>query len=139
MFTSVGNRSANAYKKVGVETSVEGASPHRLVDMLFDALQQCLGSAKVTMQKRDIPAKVKYMGQAIRILEEGLKIALDMEKGGEIAANLNELYSYCIRRLVLANATNNVAVLDEVIDLVAKVADGWKKIDSRGPAYLQPV
>ena len=40
MFTPVSMRSANAYKTIGVETSVSGASPHQLVSLLFDALQQ---------------------------------------------------------------------------------------------------
>ena len=38
MFTSVNTRAASAYKRVAVETSVQGADPHTLVGLLFDAL-----------------------------------------------------------------------------------------------------
>lgn len=45
MFTSVATRSASAYRKVSVETSVEQADPHHLVDMLFDGLLHAVGAA----------------------------------------------------------------------------------------------
>ena len=46
MFSQMGPRSANAYKKIGVETSVSHASAHDLVDMLFDGLLVAVRSAK---------------------------------------------------------------------------------------------
>ena len=49
MFTPVSMRSVNTYKTVGLETSVTGANPHQLVSLLFDALQQSLGSAKAAI------------------------------------------------------------------------------------------
>lgn len=139
MFTSVGSRSANAYKKVSVETSVDNADPHHLVSLLFVALQQALGAARLGMERGDVGAKVKQFGIAIRILEEGLKAPLDLEKGGEIAANLSALYDYCVTRLVVGNARNDMSALDEVSRLIEPVASGWKQIGGQGPAYLKPV
>lgn len=139
MFTSVTSRSAHAYQRVSVESSVDMADSHKLVSLLFDALQKAIGMAKLSMQAGNVPAKCQQIGQAIRILEEGLKAPLDLENGGEIAANLNALYGYCATRLVLANARNDVAGLDEVASLIEPVASGWKQIADNGPAYLRPV
>lgn len=139
MFTSVSTRSAAAYKRVSIEASVDMADPHQLVNLLFEALQRAIASAKLSMQAGDIPGKCKQISSAISILEEGLKAPLDMEKGGEIAANLNTLYEYCVNRLVLANARNDIAGLDEVSRLIEPVASGWKQINGQRPAYLQPV
>jgi flagellar protein FliS len=139
MFTSAGNRYAAAYKTVSVETSVDSANPHNLVCLLFAALQQAIGRARWGMERGDIGVKVKQFGIAIRILEEGLKAPLDLDKGGEIGANLEDLYDYCVIRLVQGNARNDASVLDEVSRLIEPIASGWKQIGGRGPAYLKPI
>ena len=87
MFTPVSMRSANTYRTIGVETAITGASPHQLVGLLFDGLQQSLSAAKAAILSGDIPAKGRSISRAVRILEEGLKAALDAQKGGELAAN----------------------------------------------------
>ena len=56
MFTSASTRAASVYKKVAAETSVQGADPHQLVDLLFDALLQSLASAPVTSRPRARPS-----------------------------------------------------------------------------------
>ena len=139
MFTSVSTRSASAYKRASIEASVDMADPHQLVCLLFDALKRTIGSARLAMESGDIPAKCKHIGSAVRILEEGLKAPLDLDKGGELAANLNALYDYCVTRLVFANARNDLTILDEVSRLIEPVAGGWKLIEGNGPAYLRPV
>lgn len=139
MFTSVSSRSASAYKRASVDASVDMADPHQLVTLLFDALNRSLGQAKFALEGGDIAAKCKHIGSAMRILEEGLIAPLDMANGGELAANLKNLYDYCVRRLVVANAKNDVAALDEVVRLIEPVANGWKQINGQGPAYLKSV
>lgn len=135
MFTPVSMRSANTYKSIGVETAVTGASPHQLVGLLFDALQQSLASAKGAILSGDIPAKGRAISRAVRILEEGLKAGLDTKKGGELAANLRSVYDYCIFKTTEANFRNDAVLIDEVIRLIQPVADGWSQI--RGEAVVQ--
>lgn len=139
MFTSATSRAAHAYKRVGIESSVEMADPHQLVNLLFEALLRKVGSAKLFMQAGNVPAKCDAISKAIQIIEEGLKAPLDLERGGTIAANLDALYEYCVVRLVHANAQNDAAALDQVINLIEPVANGWKQIGDKGPAYLRPV
>jgi flagellar protein FliS len=135
MFTSVSMRSANAYKTIGVETSVSGATPHQLVSLLFDALQQSLVSARSAIMTGDIATKGKSIGRAVRLLEEGLKAGLDVPRGGELATNLRNLYDYCILKLTEANLRSDVAMVDEVIRLIRPVAEGWREI--RADAAVQ--
>lgn len=139
MFTPASSRAAHAYRRFSVESSVEMADPHKLVTLLFEALQRAIGSAKLAMQAGSIPAKCEHIGKAIRIIEEGLKAPLDLEKGGEVAANLDSLYEYCVRRLVLANARNDLATLDEVSNLIEPVANGWEQIAHKGSAGVQHI
>lgn len=137
MFSPMGPRSANAYKKIGVETSVSQASAHDLVDMLFDGLMVAVGSARNALLGGEIKSKCAHIVTAVRILEEGLKGALNMEQGGPLAANLQDLYGYCVLRLTQANARNDVAALEEVLRLVEPVASGWKQM-GRAPV-AQPL
>lgn len=138
MFTSVNSRAASAYKRVAADTGVQGANPHQLVSMLFDALLQSLARARGALEAGDITAKGAAIGKAVRILEEGLKAGLNMEQGGELAQNLRGMYSYSIVRLTHANLRNDAAALTEVTALIEPVADSWKQIRNIGTPNAQP-
>ena len=135
MFTHRASKSASTYKQVSVETSVDQATPHNLVEMLFDGLLVAVGAARAAMQRGDIKTKCKQIVVAVRILEEGLKCALNMEQGGELASNLDRLYGYCVVRLTQANARNDDAALAEVQRLIEPLAKSWKQIGAS--AYPQ--
>lgn len=128
MFTSVGSRAAAAYQRVHVETGVDSASPHQLVNLLFEALLQSVGAARIAMGKGDIPGKGKHIVRAVRILDEGLLPALDTKAGGDLAVNLKGLYGYCTLRLTHANLCNDDAALADVVRVIEPLADGWKRI-----------
>ena len=128
MYTSVNMRSANAYRNVGVETAVAGADPHQLVGLLYQALMQSLGAAKLSMQAHDIPGKGKAISRAVRLIEEGLKAGLNDAKGGELAVNLRGLYDYSIVVLSEANLRNDVNKVEEVIRLIQPLAQAWSEI-----------
>lgn len=135
MFTSVSSRSAAAYKRVGAQTSVEGASPHQLISLLYEALLQSLRLAHGATIRGDIETKGKEIGKSVRILEEGLKAGLNDAAGGELATNLRGVYNYSISRLTRANINNDAPMINEVIELILPVYGAWKSIASPG----QPV
>lgn len=128
MFSPRASKSVSAYRQVSVETSVDQATPHNLVEMLFDGLLVAVGSARVALERGDIKSKCMQIIIAVRILEEGLKSALNLEQGGELAANLDRLYGYCVLRLTQANARNDDAALAEVVRLIEPLAKSWKQI-----------
>ena len=133
MFNSVSSRSAAAYKRVGLETSVETADPHQLVAMLFEGLIQSVGRARASMARGDLAGKGEQIIKAVRILDEGLKPALNLEQGGEIAINLSDLYAYCVMRLTQANLRNDDAALGDVLRVIEPLAQGWKQIGGKNP------
>ncbi len=128
MYTPVHSRATSAYRQVGVQSGIEGASPHVLIKMLFDGLVQSLNAARGAMARGDIPEKGRQIGMAVRILDEGLKGGLDPARGGELAANLGALYDYCVARLTQANMRGDVTAVEEVLKLITPVADGWNQI-----------
>ena len=57
-----------------------------------------------------------------------------MRAGGELAANLHQLYSYCLLRLTQANAQGDIAIVDEVLRVLEPVIDGWSEIGGQARA-----
>jgi len=122
---------ANLYARVGVETGVSGASPHRLVAMLFDGFAESIATAKGAMANGQIEAKGRAIARAFRIVDEGLKASLDMAAGGTLARDLDELYAYISLRLTQANLRNDAAALDECLAVMQPLREAWTAI---GPA-----
>ena len=132
MFSSPGFNRANAYRQVGAHSGVENASPHALIQMLFEGLFQSLNAARGAMERGEVEEKGRHLGKAVRILQEGLAAGLDLEKGGELAGNLKLLYDYSVKQLTHANVHNDVALVEEVIGVLQPVAQGWKEIGPEG-------
>ncbi|MBO1250353.1 flagellar export chaperone FliS [Comamonas denitrificans] len=132
MFSSPGFNRANAYRQVGAHSGVENASPHALIQMLFDGLFQSLNAARGAIQRGEVEEKGRHLGKAVRILQEGLAAGLDLEKGGELAGNLKLLYDYSVKQLTHANVHNDVGLVEEVIGVLQPVAQGWKEIGPEG-------
>ncbi|GAA3982386.1 flagellar export chaperone FliS [Comamonas faecalis] len=123
--------SAAAYRQVGVDSQVLSASPHGLIGLLFNELLVCLQGAATAIERRDVATKVRLMAKASRLIDEGLMSSLDVQAGGEVAANLQQLYAYCLLRLAQANAANDAAQVRDVQALLEPVIDGWRQIGGR--------
>jgi flagellar protein FliS len=122
---------STVYRKTGVEIDVQAATPHRLVAMLFDGLLESLAQAHGAIVGRHIEAKAQAIGRAVRILDEGLKAALNLEDGGRLAADLNDLYAYVTMRLTQANLRNDLQALDECKQLILPLRQAWNDIGPR--------
>ncbi|PCJ37034.1 MAG: flagellar export chaperone FliS [Moraxellaceae bacterium] len=121
------SKAASQYAAVNKQTGVEGASPHQLIQMLYEGAIENLAKAKGCMERKDFAGKGQTLGRAINIVG-GLQSFLDKEKGGELAENLDALYDYISRQLFEATMTNDIALVDEAIGLIKKVKEGWEGI-----------
>jgi flagellar protein FliS len=129
MFTSK-YQSANAYHKVGIQTGVVEANPHKLIMMLFDGGMLALSNAMAGLRDGDLKKKGESVSWAIDIISQGLQSSLNLENGGEIAEKLNSLYDYMCMRLLHANAHNDQAALEEVARLLGEIRSAWEEIAS---------
>lgn len=119
---------ANAYSNIHVETGVQGADAHQLVAMLLDGALTAIATAVVALERGDIAAKCKAISKAAAIVDEGLRGALDMKNGGQVAATLQDLYSCVLLRLTMANVKNDAAMLRECSQLLSPLRDAWSTI-----------
>ena len=114
------------YQKLGIESEVSHASPHRLIQMLFEGALGRLAAAQGAMERGDLAVKGEMLGKAIGIVG-GLRSSLDME-AGELSERLDQLYEYINLRLLEASAQNDIAKVTEVIQLLKTVKSGWDDI-----------
>ncbi|CAG9178907.1 flagellar export chaperone FliS [Cupriavidus pinatubonensis] len=119
----------NAYAQVGVQTGAMSASPVKLITMLYDGARAAIARAKFHLENGEIVARGNAISKAIDIVDNGLRAVLDHEAGGEVSANLESLYEYMVRRLMLANLHSDGAMLDEVDRLLESLASAWAQID----------
>lgn len=127
MFGVMSNPAA-AYRKAGIETKVETASPHMLVTMLFDGALLAITQADHYMAGKQIKEKGDAIGKAINIIDGGLKASLDRQAGGQLAERLAALYEYMCTRLLQANLRNDRAILNEVSGLLKELKSAWEEI-----------
>jgi flagellar protein FliS len=137
MFGSM-QRGVSAYAKVGLETGVSAASPHKLIVMLYDGALVSILNAAANMKSGNVAGKGAAISKAINIVDNGLRAALDKKVGGEIAQNLDALYEYISARLFKANLDNDPAILDEAHALLTDLRDAWNAIDPQAAAPAAP-
>ncbi len=123
----MGLSGALAYNKVSTTSGVEDADPHTLIQMLIDGAIEKINRAKYFMTEKKISQKGEHISWAISIIG-GLQASLDQKNGGEIAANLNDLYEYCTHTLIEANVQNSSEKLDSVLAVMSDIRDGWNGI-----------
>ncbi len=123
----------DGYGAVQVATDVATADNVKLILMLFDGLLESLAVATGHIQYGNVAEKGKAIARASRIVL-GLQGALDFERGGELAVHLDELYGYVNRRLIHANAHNDLEAINEVRSLVAEIRDAWCTLPGMMPA-----
>ncbi len=127
MYSSM-NNAVSAYQRIGVETGVESADPHKLILMLFEGAQEALAKARMHIQHNEIAEKGQMISKAIMIIDHGLKASLDMNAGGDLAIKLQALYDYMTHRLLVANIQNNTEIVNEVNKLLSELHGAWKEI-----------
>lgn len=115
------------YKKIDNESAVNGASPHRLIQMLMTGALDRLAQSKAAYENDNIEQKGVLLGKSISIIAE-LQGSLDEEKSKELVSNLDKLYDYMQRRLLEANMKNDMGMVEEVRGLLLKVKTSWDEI-----------
>lgn len=123
------NRAAQAYRRV----ESESRSPLELVVMLYDGALRFVNEAKEAHARRDMRARGKAISKTLAIIGE-LQNTLDMEKGGAIAEQLDNLYTYINSRLLDVTIKHDVAACDEVHTLLTTLRDAWSQVATQIPS-----
>lgn len=124
------------YRAVTAYGAANGDRLQLVLRMMDGALDRIV-TARGHMARRETAAKGEAIGRAIGLID-GLRTSLDKQRGGEIAANLEALYDYMMRRLVEANLRDDERRLDEVAGLLDEIRLGWQAMSSNAQARAAP-
>ena len=126
----VSQRAVSQYQQVNTSAATEGASPHKLIQMLMQGCLQRIAEAKGSLRRNDVSAKCRAISHAHNIVA-GLRASLNKDVPAELPKQLDALYEYMQRRLLEANMHNDELALDEVAGLMRKVKEGWDGIEPK--------
>jgi len=121
-------RAASAYRNIGIETRADKHDQYEVALLMFEAVFESLSAAQGAIDGGDVVSKVKHIDKAIRVLQDGLRTSLDLDNGGELAANLDALYDYAVLQITTANLRNDKAQLAAVANLIRPIAEAWRDI-----------
>lgn len=103
------------------------ASPAQLVLMMYDGVLTAVERAEVALTDPvDASTAHDALVKAQLIVQE-LAVTLDHERGGEIAANLANLYAFATEQLLEANLAKSTAPLAGVRTVVQPLRDAWEQ------------
>ncbi len=120
-------RAGAQYRQIDVSTRVEGASPHRLVAILYEELLVAMSTMGQAIRVGDIARRGESQAKALAIVG-GLEAGLDFEKGGEIAHMLVTIYTEVKRLLIRAAREQDQGASDTARKLVGEIATAWNAI-----------
>jgi len=114
-----------------LENMVANANPVRLVIMLYEKAINCLENALEIGDTEDFDmqkSKYEEMGRALEIISV-LDATLDMEKGGEIAKNLREIYRSLMDELTYQMLKEDKERLEKVIKILKNLKSAWEEVE----------
>jgi flagellar protein FliS len=111
------------YRKNDIAT----ADRKRLLIICYDTLIANLKLARSNLLEKKYDAKAKNITKSNEIITV-LMEALDFEKGGTIANNLEAIYNYMLRRILHADVNRDINALDEIIGIAEELRGAWKQI-----------
>ncbi len=125
---------AQAYRQF----SIQGASPLRLIVMLYDGAIAALQRAHEAIEAGNIEQKCIHLKRALAIIVQ-LEGTLNFERGGEVAMNLKRLYVYSRTEIMNANVENSAKALRALIEKLATVREAWSQAErASAPAPSAP-
>jgi flagellar secretion chaperone FliS len=122
------------YRNVGTVTSVSQADPHELVTLLYDGALAAVLQGRHAIESGDRETKIATLSKAMRIIDEGLKAAVESHGDTSLADNLRSLYDHMVGRLLQANVHNDAAPLGEIARLLGELRSAWVQIAPDRPA-----
>lgn len=117
------HKAAQAYLQTQVTTTSQG----EIVVLLYDGAIKFLNRAKERLEANDMAGKGNAISKALDVINE-LDSSLNKEKGGDLAANLHGLYSFCNKQLLMANIKKSSVMIDDVIRVLSGLRNAYAEI-----------
>lgn len=118
---------ARSYQNVDLSSRIEGASPHRLVAILFQEAIKAMDTLTVAIRRNDFTQRGARQARALAILH-GLESSLDHERGGDIAKDLSRIYAEARRLTIGGCRDSDVQQIAAAREMLQEIASAWDSI-----------
>lgn len=115
------------YRNIENATRLEGASPHKLIAILFEELLRAVDATKLAMERGDMARQADRQAHALSILQ-ALDASLDKVRGGEVAANLSKIYKEGSRLIATGTREKRADLILRARDMLGEIASAWENI-----------
>ncbi|WP_333969570.1 flagellar export chaperone FliS [Alteromonas mediterranea] len=115
------------YQREALKTRLASADPFEVTQMLMEGALESMKVAKINIQNNDLENKSKFIAKATSIIDT-LRLSLNHDVGGELSSNLESLYLYMSDSLLKSSINNDIAKIEEVIELLSNIKVAWDQI-----------
>ena len=119
------------YQSVDLSSRIEGATPHRLVQIMYEELLKALDAMAFATARGDYVQRGDHQSKVLAILT-GLETSLDFDKGGQIAVDLVAIYREARRLVVAGGREGDSRMITQARDMIQEIASAWDAIGRRG-------
>ena len=119
------------YQSVDIASRVEGATPHQLVQIMYEELLKALDAMAFATARGDYVQRGQQQSKALGVLT-GLETSLDFDKGGQIAVDLVAIYREARRLVVAGGRENDARMVTQAREMIQEIAAAWDAIGKRG-------
>ena len=113
-----------------MKTRLASADPFEVTQMLMEGALESMKIAKINIQNNDLENKSKFIAKATSIIDS-LRLSLNHNVGGELSSNLESLYVYMSDSLLESSINNDIAKIEEVVELLSDIKVAWDQIPER--------
>jgi len=118
------------YQRLGLESQVQGASPHQLIALLYNSATAQLEQALLADSQGKDDVRRKHVAKCLGVIG-GLAESLNFDVASELPYNLHNLYLYMQGKLVQNQRQFSKAECEEILALLETLSDGWAGIASK--------
>jgi flagellar protein FliS len=120
----------SSYHSANLDAQTSRASPIELVLLLTDGLLDELARARAHIVAKRYEQRANSINKCVDIIN-GLSSSLDLDSGGQVVANLANLYDFCATQLHGAGVKQDPAMIDEVVKILTTIRQGWAGVQAR--------
>lgn len=119
------------------EAKINNMNQQELIVFLYESALRLMEEGKDKIRSGDIPGTHILLDRARNVFLH-LLVTLNLDEGGEFAKQLSSLYSFFVEKITIANTTNNVQELEDIIPIVSDLKETWEKMEFDGSKQTPP-
>ena len=97
--------------------------------LLYEQAIQDLSGALAAIESHDIETRSNKISHALLVIGQ-LQACLDLDRGGDVARNLDRFYSLLQKRLFEAQVTSSATILRQQMELLLSIRAAWVEVES---------